>query len=271
MVTTSRLALLTLVTAALGIAAYAGASRASTIIVSDGFSGTNGSDINGRTPDGANLPGSAWQVEQQNASGASPMTIDTSAGNPAPAVNTNFNDGAGISIASANGYVEPADLTISASVEVNNSNSVGVGFYNSLPAQGSGAYNNFVGVQWNGDQHLFLENGSSNTDLGFFGSLSMTTFYTLSYSVNTATGSISSLTFDGQSVATPATTIFAGSATNLAGFYSTSSAVSDNGYIDNFNLSSPDNVAVPEPATLGLFALGAVGLLLVTRKRKVGT
>ncbi len=289
MVTTPRLALLTLVTTALGIAAYAGASRASTIIVSDGFSGTNGSDINGRTPDGANLPGSAWQVVQQNTTGASPMTIDTSLGNPSPSANTNFNDAAGISIASSMGYTEPSVLTISSDLNMGtivggglayNAYGVGLGFWNTLPVAGQSAPTGFTGITMDPYGDLtFINNGTASTTAKAAAPSSasiaggyISGFNTLTYSIDTGTGAITQLTFDGTDLTNSFSglTVFTPSVATFAGFYGNSPySASENGYVDNFSVST--TAAVPEPATLGLFALGAFGLLLVTRKRKVGT
>ncbi|MGC8540538.1 MAG: hypothetical protein ACP5QA_07895 [Phycisphaerae bacterium] len=287
MVTTSRLALLASAVASLGIAAYGSVSHASTMLVSDGFSGVNGSLINGRTPDGANLPGSTWQVEQQNATGTSPMTIDTSTGNPAPSANTNFNDAAGISIASANGYIEPAVLTISADLNMGtitggglsyNVYGVGLGFWNALPASGSNAVTGFTGVTMDPYGDLtFINNGTASATAKAAAPSSATVvggyisgFNTLTYSINTGTGAITQLTFDGTDLtsAFSGLTAFTPSVATLSGFFGNDPySASDNGYVDNFSVSTTS--AVPEPAAICLFAVGGMGLLLVGRKRAV--
>ena len=285
MVTPSRLTLLVTAIASIGLVGYGTAGRASTIIVSDGFSGTNGANINGRTPDGANLPGSTWQVEQQNAAGTSPMTIDTSTGNPAPSANTNFNDAAGISIASANSYTEPSVLTISADLNMGNINGgglsynvygVGLGFWNTLPASGSSASTGFTGVTLDPYGDLtFINNGTASATAKAAAPSSATVvggyisgFNTLTYSINTGTGAITQLTFDGTDLtsAFSGLTAFTPSVATLSGFYGNSPySASENGYVDNFSVSTTS--AVPEPAAIGLFAVGGMGLLLVGRKR----
>ncbi|MGC9260659.1 MAG: hypothetical protein ACP5I8_11380 [Phycisphaerae bacterium] len=283
MVTTSRLTLLVIAAASLGLVAYGTAGRASTVIVSDGFSGTNGANINGRTPDGADLPGSAWTVAQ-NAS-AYPMTIDTSVGNPAPSANTNFNDAAGISIASANGYIEPAVLTISADLNMGtitggglsyNVYGVGLGFWNALPASGSNAVTGFTGVTMDPYGDLtFINNGTASATAKAAAPSSATVvggyisgFNTLTYSINTGTGAITQLTFDGTDLtsAFSGLTAFTPSVATLSGFFGNDPySASDNGYVDNFSVSTTS--AVPEPAAICLFAVGGMGLLLVGRKR----
>ena len=285
MFSTSRLTLLVTAIASLGLVAYGTAGRASTIIVSDGFSGTNGANINGRTPDGANLPGSTWQVEQQNAAGTSPMTVDTSTGNPAPSANTNYNDAAGISIASAKVYVEPAMLTISADLNMGTINGgslsynvygVGLGFWNVLPASGTTASSGFTGITMDPYGDLtFINNGTASatakaaapSSASIVGG-SISGFNTLAYSIDTGTGAITQVTFDGTDLTSnfSGVTAFTPNAATLAGFYGNSPySASENGYVDNFSVSTTG--AVPEPTTLGLYAIGGLSLLLVGRKR----
>ncbi len=287
MVTTSRLSLLAMAVASLGIIAYGGFAVASTVIVSDGFSGTSGANINGRTPDGANLPGSTWQVEQQNTAGTSPMTIDTSTGNPAPSANTNFNDAAGISIASANSYTEPSVLTISADLNMGsivggglsyNVYGVGLGFWNALPASGITASSGFTGITMDPYGDLtFINNGtaSATAKAAAPGSATITGGYitgfnTLTYSINTGTGAITQLTFDGTDLTSDFSGLnnFTPSVATLAGFYGNSPySTGENGYVDNFSVST--TTAVPEPETLGLVAVGGLGLLLLKRRKVV--
>ena len=286
MVITSRLALVAAAISALGIVAYGGVSHASTIIVSDGFSGVNGANINGRAPDGVNLPGSNWAVAQNAA--AYPMTIDTSVGNPAPSANTNFNDAAGISIASANSYTEPSVLTISGDLNMGNIvggglsynvYGVGLGFWNTLPASGGTSSSGFTGITLDPYGDLtFINNGTASATAKTAAPSSaivvggyITGFNTLTYSINTGTGAITQLTFDGTDLtsAFSGLTAFTPSVATLAGFYGNSPySVSENGYVDNFAVSTTS--AVPEPATLGLCLVGGIGLLLVGQKRKAG-
>ena len=271
----------------LGIATYGSVAGASTVIVSDGFSGANGANINGRVPDGANLPGSTWQVEQQHSTGTSPMTIDTSIGNPAPSVNTNFNDAAGISIAGANGYIEPSVLTISADLNMGtivggglsyNVYGVGLGFWNALPASGTTAPSGFTGITMDPSGDLtFINNGTASATAKAAAPSSATIvngyisgFNTLAYSINTGTGAITQVTFDGTDLTRnfSGITAFTPSVATLAGFYGNNpSSVSENGYVDNFSVSTPGGVVIPDPATLSLVAIGGLSMLLIGRKQ----
>ena len=110
-----------------------------------------------------------------------------------------------------------------------------------------------------------LVNGATIVqDLGPTG-FSSTGTYNLSYVVNTATGSISDLVFNGSSIAVSATTIFTDAATTYAGFYQRPNGTQTTpGFADNFTLA-----AVPEPATLWLASAGLVGLGLAVRRRRM--
>ena len=89
--------------------------------------------------------------------------------------------------------------------------------------------------------------------------------HTLSYDVNTATGSISNITLTGSTADYSGLTssAFSDAATANVGFF----ASADNNpgsLVDNFSLSS-----VPEPSMIVLLATSLVGLLAyVWRKRK---
>ncbi|MGC9261623.1 MAG: PEP-CTERM sorting domain-containing protein, partial [Phycisphaerae bacterium] len=215
---------------------------------------------------------------------AYPMTIDTSVGNPAPSANTNFNDAAGISIASANGYIEPAVLTLSADLNmgtiVGGSLSykvygVGLGFWNALPASGGTASAGFTGITLDPYGDLtFINDGTASTTAKAAAPSSATVvggyisgFNTLTYSINTGTGAITQLTFDGTDLTSDfaGATAFTPSVATVAGFYGNNPySVSENGYVDNFSVAT-----VPEPAALGLMAVGAMGLLLLKRRKTV--
>ncbi len=279
--------LLATVVASLSIAPFCSVAGANNIIVSDGFSGANGASVNGRTPDGFDLPGTTWASQSQGGT-AYPMAIASSTGNPAPSVNTNFNDAAGISIASANSYTEPSVLTISGDLNMGNIvggglsynvYGMGLGFWNTLPASGGTSSSGFTGITLDPYGDLtFINNGTASATAKAAAPSSaivvggyITGFNTLTYSINTGTGAITQLTFDGTDLtsAFSGLTAFTPSVATLAGFYGNSPySVSENGYVDNFAVSTTS--AVPEPATLGLCLVGGIGLLLVGQKRKAG-
>src|SRR5438105_5655774 len=76
-------------------------SASAQAIVSDSFSGTNGASLNGRRPDGNDLPGRTFSTAAfDNAFGAQPV-IDTGSGNPSASASTGFNAATFIDISSA--------------------------------------------------------------------------------------------------------------------------------------------------------------------------
>ena len=279
----ARLSLFATAVACLSAVAYVGIASASTVIVSDGFSGTSGATVNGRTPDGVDLPGSTWQVGQQNAGGTSPMAIDTSVGNPAPSVSTNYNDAAGISIASANGYTEPSELTISADLTIGtihggglsyNTYGEGLGFWGTVPTNGQNSFTGFTGIALDPYGDLtFINNGTASTVTAAAPSSAtisngyITGFNTLTYTVDTTTGTITQLVFDGTNLTSDFSSAVASQAgaPTFAGFYSDEPYTTNaTGYVDNFSVSTTS--PVPEPASLMLLATAGVGLLWVGRK-----
>ena len=260
-----KVAVVLLALPALGVLAIGcGAPARATLIIADGFSGTNGASLTGRTPDTADLPGGTY-----TSTGGS---ISTATGNPAPAFVSSSNGNGVISITSANSYIEPTSFTISADIEINDLTKessgayyrgVGLGFWTASQT-GSTVSSNALVVNPSGSLSL-TENGSSILEVSAFNGFSTGQFYNLSYTVDTANGSISDVIFNGNNDSSYFTglTNFTAANTPLAGFYGTSSTGVTGGYVDNFQVST-----VPEPTELGLLAVGGLGLLLEGRKRK---
>ena len=250
--------------AALGAAAIGwGAPARATLIVADGFSGTNGASISGRTPDTADLPGGTYV-----SSGGS---ISTTTGNPEPAFVSSSNGSGVISITSANSYTEPTSFTISADIEINDLTKessgayyrgVGLGFWTATNSSSTVSSNAIV-VNPSGSLSLTV-NGSSSMEVPTFAGFSTSQFYNLSYTVDTATGSISNVIFNGNNDSSYFTglTNFTAANTPMAGFYGTSSTGVTGGYVDNFQVST-----VPEPTSLMLLVVGSLGLLRLKRWR----
>ncbi len=165
-------------------------------------------------------------------------------------------------------------VTLSANMEAGalstgNSGTVAIGFGNpSLTPTlvlASGTYNGDVGFYPNG-----YNNAAGQAQMKTMSSFSNGTFYNFSIDYNASTQ-------------TAQWSVDSGSGQQLAGdTYTYTTAPTINGVETSLSSNSADTVplvaevqnfqlttaAVPEPATLGVFALGGMGLLLASRKRK---
>ena len=253
------------------------AVHASTVtLVQDTFNSPDGSPMAGRTPDTVDAPGSTWVLGNG---------INTISGN-AEVVG---NDGAAaVSIASAGLYTKPTNFTISAQLNVQNmtpgagdQGSVGgvifargitLGFFDPTGVQTlTDVRRSPLGVLYNDSGYLELV----APDGGIVQVLAMvstsdpsndpiptTGFHTLSYNVDTTTGNIAHVTFDGFPInfgAAESSGLFTDAATTYAGNYAGSGSGDTFGSLDNFT------IITPEPASLGLLAAG--GLVLLWRRR----
>jgi len=182
-----------------------------TNIISAGFSGANGTSIAGTAPDTANLPGGTWIVRSLDSGGSFSATIDTSLGNPSPALKLNCagnsSGAAAISIASSGGYVKPAQLTIQADIRVTGMNNTAnpphgvlLGFYASPPANGIDPISGFTGLVLQMDGSLVLvENGVTRNTIAYTGTFNAANFNRLTYTINTTSGGISAVALTGSS------------------------------------------------------------------------
>ncbi len=169
----------------------------------------------------------------------------------------------GISISSNGGYVKPDEVKISADLRVYNAmnNTVGLGFWSAMPARLDGgaasALNNFTGLilnEMNGTLQVY-SGGTLAGSATSVGTVVEGQFYNLEYTIDTSTGELKSVFFDGNVVTGLSSTAFTDAATAFAGALSGSSSRL---IIDNFVVE-----AVPEPAMVGL-----AGLLLAGLKRR---
>jgi hypothetical protein len=234
-----------------------------TVIISDGFSGADGAALNGRTPDGTNLPGVNWQI--------------TGGYFGSPSISSNTLDvpsigGGALNISSVGSYTKPTVMTIAADLEVGNLNGgdnpegMGLGFWSALHP-GGGSLTDFYGLMLrnNGSLSLTKETTVYQTVAWAGSAFSTNTFYTLSYSVDTNTGRVTSVslagsTADYSAIINDTTVLFTDTNTKYAGIRADAGSAGRHGYADNFNLT-------PEPATMALLGLGGLGLIL-SRKRK---
>ena len=246
-------------------------------IISDSFAtGTVGNDINGRTPDTTDAPGTTWlQNGYYNGTlgGATGSSIyqDQIVSSPSASLQLGAEAGDGISL---NG-VTAATLTLSYNFNIaadtpntGTGNGSGLGFFQNANAgpSGPGATAGFSGVLVSMAGAVNLYNNGSIVATGSISSFNVSNTHSESYSVNTSTGAISNLLVDGNAVTLAGTTtgIFTGSNINEFGITNNAGGFGNSfDYITDAVLSTP---SAPEPASLGLLGVGAAGLLLLRRK-----
>lgn len=174
----------------------------------------------------------------------------------------------GLSLQSAGAYTKPTEFTISGDLKIAGSTPAGaLGFWSTMPNGGQVSVTgddtplaNFTGLRLDiaGGTLQVYENGILAGTPVAVGSLSTNQYYNLSYAVDTATGDISSVVFDGAAPIDFTTTAFTNAATAFAGVLSEQQG---NGVLQSFSVT-----AVPEPTAFATIALG-VGALTLRRRR----
>lgn len=155
----------------------------------------------------------------------------------------------GVSLASGGSYTKPTQMHITAdlSLDTTRANGGGLGFWSAMPARTDGAdsLTGFTGLNLlsNGNLQLYA-NGAAVGSPVATGALTNGAFYTLAYDVNTSTGAISNVVFNG-SAKTFSSTAFTSSATAFAGVLSRAGARAS---MKNFKVTpisaAPTNVIV---------------------------
>ena len=176
-------------------------------ILSDYFSGSNLASISGRTPDGADLPGSTWTATNLNGVGAG--YISTGTGNSAPSVFGGQNADFTINISSSGGYTKPAALTLSLDVKLNTIyddyaanhvpvRGIGLGFFSSTGGGTVEASIPFTGltVYPDGRLRLVVNGVAQSTTVDASAGFATANFCNLTYSIDTVTGGITSVVFN---------------------------------------------------------------------------
>jgi len=246
-----------------GIVACTGTAIGATII-SDNFTGTNTALLHGRAPT-TSLPGGTWLSNGQFGSGTISGNAAMLGGNGTTAV---------FDIASTGGYTKPTTIVISGDIRVNNIDGtyfgaprgVGIGFMSTAPAQLN--FNSFIGLSLRLDGVLQLmpsPNATTNAVASGISGFSGNTSYKLSYTINTTTAAITSITLAGSSadfssIITASAGHFTNANTRYAGIRASAGSGTRTGFVDNF-------VVIPEPTMGGVIGIAAVGLL--SRRRRM--
>jgi hypothetical protein len=216
-------------------------------VISDVFTGPNQQTIDGMKPETTNLPGGAWSMDAVNTSGSFEAFIDTADGNPAPSLHLYDVGGstgaAAVPIWSVGTYTKPTRFSISVDIkELNPGIVLLVGFYGIVPAAGTPSITGFSGLGYHTDTgHLdLIENGTTKTTLPFTGTFNSGGFNTLSFSVDTAAGSLSNVHLTGNTGSYPfSTTALTDAATRYIAFgTSTGGAQGACQYFDNLLMKS---------------------------------
>ncbi len=184
--------------AALALAMTAMSSLGDTVLLTDGFSGSDDDSLDSRVPDGENLPGRTWQ---QNGGyfGRSDIQGNT--------MNVRCMDGEAYDISSNESYTKPSVMVVQVDLKPGSLNrmGVGVGFTATPNTYNSTVY--YVGLsldqngtirEWQGvpadPQDAIGQVAWSGIDNAAF---SPGDWHTLTYTVNTATGMISDVSLSG--------------------------------------------------------------------------
>jgi hypothetical protein len=211
-------------------------------IISDTFTGVNGTPIAGRTPDTTDLPGGTWQTAEYPTPGGTasvaiastaiwnvggpdmPYTLDSQYGQIA--MPGNSSGAMAISIGSNGGYTKPTQFTLSAnlnpdrgSVDGNFTNGwvdgEGLGFYSTAPTSDAtqsdvglnftGLVLNFGNASFSAPSLTLAVNGAGVSQQAVTlngGAWDPQGKYALSYAVDTATGAISDVAMTYQHINT---------------------------------------------------------------------
>ena len=255
------------------------AMQASTI-VSDTFIASTTTAVPGSAPDtgpaGATWLQNGYTGYQDNYTGGT-ATLGADAGN---GISLSGVTATSLTLSDSFNLTNDSNSGQNAKYSANSGHGAGLGFYSGIGAT-SHAWNNFTGLRVTSDGYIVLATSSGNsvntdTDLAnaqvSTSSTFATTTHTLSYTVNIGAASnwLSNVILDGNNVTSqltlPATNPFTTARSQYFGFYNSTTGYQGNvtGAYGSVTLST---AAVPEPASLGLLAVGAAGLLLAGRRK----
>ena len=264
---------------------FAGGSAQGTVIISDTFSGTNGSLMLGRTPNTTNLPGGTWQANGSSYPNSTKGGWENDIQNNQAKLGADVGDAialTGGSVTAAPSYTVSTTFNISQNPSIGTGRGAGLGFFaNDVSTNNTHGWYYFTGVtvqsSGTGATVELIDSAPSGSGTsgspnvlatGTVSSFDASVSHTLSYTVNTSTGTMSGLLLDGNAVSLSGayTPPFTPTNTALAGIFDSAASGSDYNYFSNFAVSVP---TVPETSTLALLvAAGAGGLVVGKRRRK---
>ena len=261
-----------------------GSLSASTTIISADFTGAaDAAALGGTNPNLVNISGNTWV----KATNQPDLQVRTFApfGNSAPGVNGRSQGASAIEI-NGGGFTLAADAPITISADFRqtitpsfntgltggaaNGRGWALGYFSSVTGN-QFSQNSFTGlvlglggalnvVQDPNATGFFGAGSTLGTAVPFGGTFDPEAYYTLTYSVDRATGALTDISLSGSTAdysSLLGTTLFTESATRYAGVYSSGTTSTGlTGAMDNFIVST-----IPEPSSAVLAMLGGLGLL----------
>jgi len=171
----------------------------------------------------------------------------------------------GLSIQSTVGYSKPSILYLAADLRLHHTAARGaLGFWSAMPARDNAVHGqlNFTGLYLDANNNtlqVYSGNALQGTPVNL-GTVDTFVVYNLTYGIDTTTGSIFDVQFNGSSVSGLSSTAFTDANTAYAGFLT---GTASRMQVQNFDVYT----IIPEPSSTALFCFG---LLLLRWARRTG-
>jgi len=180
-------------------------TRRDQILLADSFDGAEGASINGRAPETFSIPDAKWSTIAFNFGGGFSATLQPAGEPESSAVlfscGGNSNGAIVLPIATTASFKKPEAIRISADL---GGAAAALGFYPAVPVPDkeriADVFNHFNGLVLQSDGTLVLtQNGAETLRVKYTGTFDPKVLHTVSYKVNTPTGSIEQVAVDGSS------------------------------------------------------------------------
>jgi hypothetical protein len=231
--------------------------------------------LDGQNPSPVDVPFSTWNMASGDGDYEAYLTSPSAT--PSSSAVFHHTASAGLSITSVGSYVKPSLFTVSATMSFYQEQVVPwsgydlLGFYSAL--DGTGTYDplhNFTGLALDPTGTLFLaiNDHLQGTGISFGGTFDPLSAYTLSYQIDTTTGSISNISLSGSSSTYSfASTDFTDDATQFLGIGGNHDSNKISSIYTNLEMDGV-TIAVPEPSAVILMCGGFLGLALLQARRR---